>query len=171
MRKILVILFLSFSTILFAQKTKLNKLDIAKSRVFLRAGNKQYINKNYSEAQALYKKALEKNDGYSKASFNLGNAMFKQKNYKDALPQFELDAKLSKTKSNKAEAYHNIGNTQMKQKQYSKAVQAYKESLRNKPTDEKTRYNLALAQELLKKKLQNKSKNNNLKKARCLLKK
>jgi len=89
--------------------------------------------------------------------------MYSQKNYKDALPQFKLDAKLSKTNTDKAQAYHNIGNAQMKQKQYSKAVEAYKESLRNNPSDEETRYNLALAQKLLKKKLQNQKKNKNKK--------
>lgn len=39
----------------------------------------------------------------------------------------------------------------MKAKTYDKAVEAYKEALRNNPTDEETRYNLAVAQEMLKK--------------------
>ena len=39
----------------------------------------------------------------------------------------------------------------MKRKEYEKAVEGYKEALRNNPTDEETRYNLALAKELLKK--------------------
>lgn len=39
----------------------------------------------------------------------------------------------------------------MKNKEYEKAVETYKEALRNDPTDEETRYNLALAKEMLKK--------------------
>jgi len=35
----------------------------------------------------------------------------------------------------------------MQQKNYEKAIEAYKESLRNNPNDEQTRYNLALAQQ------------------------
>ena len=143
----------------FAQKQKENTLEKAQARVFLRAGNKQYEAENYSEAQALYKKALDKNSTYNKASFNLGNAIYKQKNYKDALPQFELNAKTATSKLDKANAYHNIGDLQMEQKQYSKAVQAFKNSLRNNPLDEDTRYNLALAQKLLQKKLDEEKKN------------
>ena len=39
----------------------------------------------------------------------------------------------------------------MKQKDYAKAVEAYKNALRNNPEDEETRYNYALAKELLEK--------------------
>ena len=35
-------------------------------------------------------------------------------------------------------------------KQYPQCIEAYKESLRNNPKDDETRYNLALAQKLLK---------------------
>ncbi len=45
----------------------------------------------------------------------------------------------------------------MNMKDYAKAVEAYKNALINNPTDEKTRYNYALAKELLKK---NPPKNN-----------
>jgi len=159
MRRLIALLLISFSTVLMAQEKKEKPLDIAKARFLLRAGNKQYAAKNYSEAQALYKKAIDKNSVYSKAVFNLGNAIYKQKNYKDALPQFELNAKLAQSKQDKAQAYHNIGDLQMKQKQYSKAVEAFKNALRNTPEDEDTRYNLALAQKLLQKKLKEQKKN------------
>ncbi|NQW35595.1 MAG: tetratricopeptide repeat protein [Flavobacteriales bacterium] len=159
MSKLIALIFISFSFVAFSQKQKENTLEKAQARVFLRAGNKQYEVENYSEAQALYKKALDKNSAYNKASFNLGNAIYKQKNYKDALPQFELNAKTATSKLDKANAYHNIGDLQMEQKQYSKAVQAFKNSLRNNPLDEDTRYNLALAQKLLQKKLDEEKKN------------
>ena len=38
----------------------------------------------------------------------------------------------------------------MKEKNYSAAVEAYKNALRNNPTDEETRYNFALAKKMLK---------------------
>jgi tetratricopeptide (TPR) repeat protein len=43
-----------------------------------------------------------------------------------------------------------MGNALMELKQYDKAVEAYKNALRNNPSDEKTRYNYALAKEMLK---------------------
>jgi hypothetical protein len=38
----------------------------------------------------------------------------------------------------------------MKEKNYTQAVEAYKEALRNKPSDEETRYNYALSKKMLK---------------------
>merc|ERR1711991_196942 len=62
-------------------------------------------------------------------------------------------------KLSKAEAYHNMGNSFMKEKEYGKAVEAFKNSLRNNSKDDETRYNLALAKELLKNQQQNKDDN------------
>ena len=39
----------------------------------------------------------------------------------------------------------------MQKKEYQNAVEAYKNALRNDPSDEETRYNYALAKELLEK--------------------
>ena len=44
-----------------------------------------------------------------------------------------------------------MGNVYMQKKEYQKAVEAYKNALRNNPSDEETRYNYALAKELLEK--------------------
>ena len=51
----------------------------------------------------------------------------------------------------KHKAYHNLGNTFMNDKKYQEAVESYKEALRNNPKDDETRYNLALAKDLLEK--------------------
>jgi hypothetical protein len=53
-------------------------------------------------------------------------------------------------KLEKHKAYHNIGNTLMRQKRCKEAVSAYKNALRNSPSDDESRYNLALAQECAK---------------------
>ena len=49
-----------------------------------------------------------------------------------------------------AHIYHNMGVLFQAGKDYAKAVDAYKMSLRNNPADHETRYNLALAQKMLK---------------------
>ena len=56
----------------------------------------------------------------------------------------------SGSKLEKHKAYHNIGNTLMQQKRCKEAVSAYKNALRNSPSDDESRYNLALAQECAK---------------------
>ena len=52
-----------------------------------------------------------------------------------------------------------MGNGFMQQKMYEKAVEAYKNALRNNPTDDETRYNYALAKELLEKEKQEQEEN------------
>ena len=44
-------------------------------------GNKQSINKNYTEAEVEYRKAISKDKAKSKAAHNLGNILFKNENY------------------------------------------------------------------------------------------
>lgn len=152
-----IMLFCSIKT--FAQKDSIALQREARKMV--REGNKLYDEAKYTDASVAYKKALEKNGLYKKASYNLGNSLYQGDNFKEAIPQYELIAKNAKNKIDKAQAYHNIGNAMMKQKQYQQAVDAYKNALRNNPNDDETRYNLAVAQKLLdKKKNQDKKKNN-----------
>ena len=44
-----------------------------------------------------------------------------------------------------AQLFHNIGNAQLQQKKFAEAAESFKQSLRLNPTDDETRYNLALA--------------------------
>ena len=62
--------------------------------------------------------------------------------------------KFADNSTSKHQAFHNMGNVFMKQKDYAKAVETYKNALRNNPQDEETRYNYALAKELLEKEQQ-----------------
>jgi len=142
---------LSSSTILTAQEVKDSVSLQREARSFVRAGNELYQKEKYTDASVSYKKALEKNASYKKASYNLGNALYQQKNYKEAVPQYQVTVEDAKDKYTKAEGFHNIGNASMEQKQYQQAVDAYKNSLRNNPNDDETRYNLAAAQKKLKK--------------------
>ena len=147
---------------LFSSKTALTQNDsIAlqrKARKMVRQGNQLYQQKQYTDASVAYRKALDKSSYYDKASYNLGNALYENKNFKEAVPQYELTAKTATDKYTKAEAYHNLGNSMMETKNYPGAVDAYKNSLRNNPNDDETRYNLAVAQKLLNKDDKNKDK-------------
>ena len=89
-------------------------------------------------------------------TYNLGNALYKQGKFPEAAEQYQLLAgqgeKLVETPEGKQRlsgVYHNMGNIFMNGKDYGKAVEAYKQSLRLNPSDDETRYNLALAQKLL----------------------
>lgn len=137
----LIIAFLLVSPgILFAQKAE---------RKNVRTGNNFYKEEKYTEAEIAYRKSLEVNPKSVEGTYNLGNSMYKQKKYPEAAEQYQLIAGQEKDPARLAQAFHNLGNISMQSKEYAKSVEAYKQALRLNPTDDETRYNLALAQKLL----------------------
>lgn len=125
----------------YAQKT---------DRDYLRSGNKLYNDSLFIKAEVDYRKALEINPKSTDAMFNLGNALLMQQKANEAMEQYQSVSKIEKDKSKLAQIYHNMGVILQSSKQYPQCIEAYKESLRNNPKDDETRYNLALAQKLLK---------------------
>lgn len=113
-------------------------------RLLVRQGNKQFRAGNYAEAEVSYRKAVEKNPQNAQALYNLGNALLGQRKDSAAVSQFEQAAKLETNPIRKSQAFHNIGVVCQGQKQFAQAIEAYKESLRNNPADDETRYNLEL---------------------------
>jgi len=147
---VLVVLFLGY--IGFAQEVEKEKISALKqSKNLTWEGNKDLSENNFIEAEIDYRKAIAKSDENHAAPYNLGNAYYNKESYSEAFGRFKQAGELADDKSDKHRAYHNMGNVFMKRKDYEKAVEAYKEALRNNPTDEETRYNLALAKEMLKK--------------------
>ena len=117
----------------------------------VKEGNKQYVAQKFTEAQKFYEQGIADNSDSYSANFNLGNSLFRQKKYKEALEQYQKAATLTKEKKEIASAFHNVGNALMEEKNYEKSVEAYKKSLKANPKDDDTRYNLAVAQYLMKK--------------------
>ena len=135
----LLLLFITTST--FAQKAE---------RDYIRKGNRAYKDSVYVDAEVNYRKALEANPKSTISMFNLGNTLLQQNKLQEAMEQYAGAARIEKDKSKLAQTFHNIGVVFHAQKDYAKAIEAYKESLRNNPKDDETRYNLALAQKMLK---------------------
>ena len=119
-------------------------------RDFIRKGNRFFKDSVYVDAEVNYRKALEANPQSTVSMFNLGNTLTQQNKLQEAMEQYVGATKVEKGKSNLAQIYHNMGVIFHSQKDYAKAVEAYKQSLRNNPKDDETRYNLALAQKMLK---------------------
>lgn len=105
---------------------------------------------SFAEAEVNFRKALalgERDNG----AFNLGNEYHLRGQNKEALFRFKQAARDATTYEQKHRAFHNLGNAFMKEKKYQEAVAAYKDALRNSPKDDESRYNLAVAQDLLDK--------------------
>lgn len=124
-------------------------------RDYIRKGNRAFKDSVFVDAEVNYRKALEVNPKSSISMYNLGNTLVRQNKVQEAMEQYSAAAKIEKDKSKLAYIFHNIGDIFQTQKDYAKAVEAYKESLRNNPKDDETRYNLTLAQKLLKDQEQN----------------
>ena len=124
-------------------------------RDYLRSGNKLYNDSLFIKAEVDYRKALEINPKSTDAMFNLANALLMQQKAKEAMEQYESVSKIEKDKEKLAQIYHNMGVMLQSAKQLPQCIEAYKESLRNNPKDDETRYNLALAQKQLKDQQQN----------------
>lgn len=136
----------------YAQKT---------DRDYLRSGNKLYKDSLFVKAEVDYRKALELNPKSADAMYNLGNALLMQQKAKEAMEQFTAASKIEKNKMKLAQIYHNMGVILQSSKQLPQCIEAYKESLRNNPKDNETRYNLALAQKQLKDQQQNQDQKQN----------
>jgi Ca-activated chloride channel family protein len=130
----------------------------------VRKGNGQYEHKKYTEAEIQYRKALEVNPHSKEGAYNLGNALYKQNKPKEALEQYQHALSVQNDPLKKSQIFHNAGNVFMANKEYDKAVDAYKNSLVINPSDNETRYNLALAQAMLKKQQQQQKKDKDKKK-------
>jgi len=128
-------------------------------RSLVRKGNKLYEQKKYSEAEVLFRKAQAKNPKYTKSTFNLGDAVYQEKNFKGAEKYFQNLAQQKKYPAYQPQSWYNLGNTYMSQKQYEKSIVSYIQSLLRNPTDMNAKYNLTYARKMLKKQKQQKKKN------------
>ena len=124
-------------------------------RQFIRNGNKLYRQQDYAKAEVEYSKAIAANASNTTAIYNLGCALQMQQKDSAAVVQYEKAGKAETSKRRKSMAYHNIGVICQKNQLFQEAIEAYKESLRNNPGDNETRYNLELCKRQLKKQNQN----------------
>lgn len=114
-------------------------------RKFIREGNGLFNGQDFEKAEVEYRKAIDKKALSFEGGFNLGDALYKQKKYEEALQQFSSMAKEEKDKERLGELYHNIGNTLLAMEKTEESIEAYKESLRNRPGSAETKYNLEYA--------------------------
>jgi tetratricopeptide (TPR) repeat protein len=125
------------------------KVKKSNFRKELREGNKLYDEGKHVEAETAYRKALSANNEENNAVFNLGDALYRQEKYDEAVKQFETVAAKTKIKEDKAKAYHNLGNSYFQQQKFPESIDAYKHALRNNPNDMETKTNLSCALKML----------------------
>lgn len=130
-------------------------LHAQNDRDYVRRGNRllrDSVNrqKNSDKAIVQYKKAVEYNPSCAIAHYNMGNALLLDGKVQDAMKEYEQAARLEKDSKRLSDVYHNMGVILQSAKQFDKAIECYKQSLRNDPANDETRYNYVLCQRQLK---------------------
>jgi Ca-activated chloride channel homolog len=148
--KKLVIAILLFSVALLS--------NAQNERRFVRQGNRFYLEglkdttrldtTSFSRAETEYRRALEKRPNDQNWNFNLSNSQYKQMRFEESAAAFKQLADQANTPEERARALHNLGNSLLFQQKIDESIDAYKEALRNNPSDLDTKYNLAYAQML-----------------------
>ncbi len=111
----------------------------------IKKGNEAYNQKQYDLAQENYKKALNKNPINTKAQYNLGNALYRNKKSEDAVNAYDITIQNSKLPAEKQGAFYNKGVVLQHSKKLPECIAAYKDALRLNPADEDARINLQQA--------------------------
>ncbi|NQV04223.1 MAG: tetratricopeptide repeat protein, partial [Candidatus Omnitrophica bacterium] len=114
---------------------------------------KLYEEEKIDEALSKWRDAQIESPEKKELHYNIGNALHKQKEYQDALGEYEksTDAKNAELK---AKTYYNIGNTHYRMGKLPEAIEDYGKCLEVTPDDEDAKYNI----EFIKKKMEEQKK-------------
>lgn len=148
MKKLAVFITLLMFSFAFSQ-SKEQKALAKENQELLSKAQKDFKEGDFASAEAKYRKVIGSDPKNTEAKYNLGNLYYRMGKNNEAQKRYIQAIETAQSKSEKHKTYHNLGNVFMNEKQYRPAVEAYKNALRNNPTDDETRYNLALAKKML----------------------
>jgi len=136
MRKLIHVIIL---TVLFAATANAQSAHKHK-----RSGDLMYDQGEFNMAEEEYRRANSQ-DASATATYNLGNSIFQQERYDEAIRQYEQAASLTDDPRLKSNAFFNLGNTYMQSQQFDKSIESYIKALKVAPDDFETKKNLTLA--------------------------
>ncbi len=122
-------------------------------------GNKLFAEEKYDQANNKYRDALLDNPESPIVHFNVGDVLYKKKNYEEAMKSYQkatsADDILLQSKS-----YYNMGNALYKSGKLPESILMYKKALELNPNDEDAKYNLEYVRAKLKDQAQKQSQQN-----------
>jgi tetratricopeptide (TPR) repeat protein len=136
--------------ILTAYFTSTTPAQAQSERKEIRQGVREYARQNYSDSELSFRKALSIDSTSVPALYNLAASLYRQQRFEEARQLLDPLSGNTSDPSLVADVFHNLGNAFLSEKDYQKSIEAYKNSLRIRPSDQDTKYNLAYAQEMLK---------------------
>lgn len=108
-------------------------------------GNEAYRLQQYDKAVAAYREALKTAPDNVIASYNMGNALFKDKKYEEAADVFDKAARHATDRKLQSQLLYNKGVALTQQKKLEESIEAYKQTLRINSSDTLARENLQRA--------------------------
>jgi len=128
-------------------------------RSLVNKGNDKYKDRNFADAEINYRKALEQEQQLVQGHFNLGNALYKQGKYEEAVRAYEAARQATNERRTRADAAYNIGNAYLKAQDPQKAIESYVQGLKLDPDDLEAKYNLSQALRMLQQQQQQQQQN------------
>ncbi len=114
-------------------------------KTIIKEGNDAYKNSNYPSAIGSYEKVLQNSPENATAQYNLGNALYRNKQTDEAVAAYDKAVNQLSDPVEKSNAYHNKGVVLQNNKKIPECIEAYKEALRLDPNNEDARQNLQKA--------------------------
>ncbi len=119
-----------------------------------------YKKKDYTNAETKFRKGIDKEYETFEGHFNLGDALYKQGKYEEAMSAYKNAMALTQDDYQRSKVFHNVGNSLLKSKKYQESVEAYANALKLDPDDLETKYNLSYALNMLKQQQQQQQQQN-----------
>ncbi|MDZ4794576.1 MAG: tetratricopeptide repeat protein [Bacteroidota bacterium] len=150
MKAVLMIALLLVFGDLFSQERTADEM--------IRAGNEYYKQQQFAKASEEYTRAMAADPAGTTPKFNQANALYKQDKKVESAKLFAEIASTITDQGIRSKAFYNKGVILSEQKNLEESIEAYKNALRNDPTDKEARENLQKALLELKKKNAEKKK-------------
>lgn len=120
----------------------------------LSKGNDYYHTGQFDLAEKYYRAALKKDPASVNAAYNLANALYGQKRYREAIGVLQIIKADPQNAALQAAIHYNTGVNHTKERDLEASIEAYKAALRLTPYDKDARENLQKALLELKKEQQ-----------------
>lgn len=121
---------------------------------YIRKGNREYGKGNFSDAEIMYRRASDENQRSPEATFNIGDALYRQEKFEDAGKQFLDNTTQTVDEAKQSAGWYNLGNSLLQANKVQESIDAYKNALKLNPENLAAKYNLGYAQNLLQKQQQ-----------------
>jgi Ca-activated chloride channel family protein len=133
----------------FSSLNKKGNKTYQRAQEYSQKGEEQRAADSWEEALKFYRDAEIEKPESPELSYNLGNVMYQQEKYQDAMDRY-YRALSSDGVDHQAWAWYNLGNTLFRSGKYPESVQAYEKCLDLTPDDEDAKYNLELVRKKMK---------------------